>query len=414
MSPCATKTSRCSRTQETDSSNPISGEGLNLKETSLIRNTIPFTEGNVPYLATSGGNSAELVRAAWLSIPDCKHVHLIVDSNVKQIGLSIAQELQAVVHTSVDIVNFNERDKFLKTVESLVAESVKSGITRRSAIAAVGGGVVSNLGGMVAGLLFRGLPLLHFPTTLLNAFDAVLSQKQAVNISGTKNLLGLYVLPSAIAVDFSWFAQLPERQIRSGLVELYKNALAVSPWQIDELNSATAMLKVTPDIAFAQLLKLSIDAKAPFLTVDGKEHSSAIVFEYGHTVGHALEAASMGHMSHGEAVAWGMLAAAELGHKLCALPDSAVQQHEELLAPLLAHAPRIETLHVTRLKEVILNDNKRGLLPEARSDATINAPMVLLNNLGSPIHTGPLPLVNVPIDAVIDAVEALSTRRLAA
>lgn len=388
-------------------------EGLNLNDSTLITNTIPFPEGTVPYLAAPASASSQLIQAAWRNLPHCDHVHLIIDSNVRDIGLSIASELKDFARVTIDLVAYDERDKTLATVDLLVVKALDSNITRRSTIAAVGGGVVSNLGGMVAGLLFRGIPLLHFPTTLLNAFDAVLSQKQAVNLSGTKNLLGMYVLPSAIVLNFSWFANLSERHIKSGLSELYKNALATSPWQIDALNSATAMLKIAPDAAYANLLQLSIDAKAPFLKIDGKEHSSAIVFEYGHTVGHALEAQSMAQMSHGEGVAWGMLVAAELGRQFYGLSDLDFNQHEELLSPLLTGGTGIDPIRVSKLRDLISNDNKRGLLFQSQSDTEARTPMVILKALGSPVHTDSLPLVNIPISAVLDAVQSLTARELA-
>ena len=181
---------------------------------------------------------------------------------------------------------------------------------------------------------------MHLPTTPVAAFDAVLSLKQGVNLRSGKNLCGAYTAPAMIGCDLSWLTTIPRRGLLTGIAEMAKNVLAVVPDRERDFEEALANLAERPVAAFTTLFELGIEAKAPMLRTDPHERKAALVFEYGHTVGHALESVAAGAMSHGEAVAWGMLAAAETSAQLGHLGDADLKRHYRLLSHLELPAPR--------------------------------------------------------------------------
>jgi 3-dehydroquinate synthase/2-deoxy-scyllo-inosose synthase len=281
----------------------------------------------------------------------------------------------------------------------------------------MGGGMVGNVAGLASALLFRGIRLFHLPTTPIAAFDSVLSVKQAVNLRGGKNLCGTYHRPSLIACDLRWLAGAPPAQLLTGLAEMVKNVLAVVPDLEDELVEAIAELELDPGAALLKLLRIGRAAKEGHLRADPRERRQALVFEYGHTMGHALEFTSRGEIDHGEAVGWGMLVAAEVSHGLGHLSGEDVERHYRLLSRLRLPdlRGRLERIDPRQLRAVLCRDNKRGYLrcePDQIS-------MVLLESVGKHL-TGPegYPLVNVRADDAMRAldrvVQALDRRWVAA
>jgi 3-dehydroquinate synthase len=287
-----------------------------------------------------------------------------------------------------------------RVVEWLDA-AIAFGATRRSVVVTFGGGVPGNLGGVVAGLLYRGVRLVHVPTTTVSAMDSVISLKQAVNTPHGKNQIGLYHSPVAVCCDLELLATLPGRERRSGLGEALKNCLAIRP---DKLSVIGGLLDAddwtSPDL-LTLLLVESLAAKAEVMKHDSHEQKSGLVLEYGHTVGHAIElcdAQTRGDdaMSHGEAIALGMCVAARISHARGHLDAASVAVHDRLVSALgvpFELPPGCDPATVTAL---LRRDNKRGYLK--LDDDQIA--MVLLRALGSTIDTDGLPLTPVDIDEV--------------
>jgi 3-dehydroquinate synthetase len=187
-----------------------------------------------------------------------------------------------------------------------------------------------------------------------------------------------------------------------------KNVLAVLPDDADRFIGAVGLHDTDPGAALTTMMDLGFRAKAPFLAGDAREKRHALVFEYGHTVGHALEFASAGALSHGEAIAWGMLAAAEVASSLCALPVAAVEQHHLLLSALALDRRKLAAVDPAEVKGLLDTDNKRGYLPTT----TDFVPMVLLERLGKPVIQEDRPLVGAPKELVHRSVDSLfATRR---
>lgn len=384
----------------------------------MIERRLVFGAVEVPYRYGSGCHG-DLVR--WLAeeFRDTDAVLVVVDrlvhAHAATVVPALARALPRVrLHTlAVDAV---ERHKTLSEVEAIMEFAVAHGLTRGSAIVAMGGGTVGNLAGLAAALLYRGIRLAHLPTTPIAAFDSVISLKQGVNLSAAKNLCGTYLPPVLIGCDLRWLESVPRAGLLTGLAEMVKNVLVCVPHAQDTLVRAVTDLSRVPDgpvhepgaatAALIDLLEIGIAAKAPLLRADPHERDAAVVFEYGHTVGHALEFAHAGAVGHGEAVAWGMLVAAEVSHLLHGLDAESVAAHYRLVGLLDLPDPgeRFQHARIAGLRDILLADNKRGHAACGPDEVL----MVLLRGLGQPISgSGRHPLVRVPVDVVLAALDAV-------
>lgn len=329
--------------------------------------------------------------------------HVITDSIVGELHAGLlSQELekqQAVV--SLWTVGEGESGKCLKTVEYLAKKMVESGIDRASVIVSVGGGVIGNLAGLVAALLFRGIRLVHVPTTLIAAADSVASLKQAVNVSSGKNLLGCFHTPTAVLIDLSFLQTLPLIQIRSGMYEVIKNALIVSTDTIPFLMNT---LNVDANYSRAELMiivEAGLLAKQRIMKADKYERKDALVFEYGHTVGHAIELAAQGRMPHGEAVGLGMIVAAEVSYRLGRLSEADRSLHHQMLR-LNGLSVRLPSgVTVAAVMALLRTDNKRGYVC-ARPDQVA---MILLDGIGVPAGAISKPLILVESSLIRACIE---------
>jgi 3-dehydroquinate synthase/2-deoxy-scyllo-inosose synthase len=331
-------------------------------------------------------------------------VLVLIDQAARAHADALLSHVDSPARVAPVLVGVHEQGKSLDLVNQLMERAVEAGVNRRSAVVALGGGFIGNVAGMVAALLFRGLPLIHLPTSPVAAFDSVLSAKQAVNLRYGKNLCGTFLTPSLIACDLAWLETVPAGEMTTGLAEMAKNVLAVVPERADEFLEAVRRHRDDPKRWLGVLLDIGISAKAPYLARDPQERHEALVFEYGHTVGHAIEFASAGAMLHGEAVAWGMLIAAEVGRRVTGLPAEAVREHQRMAEALGLDRRRLAALDPGLVKGLVAADNKRGYLSGAGGQ---DVAMVLLEDLGRAVRHDGRPLVAVSprdLGAAIDAV----------
>jgi 3-dehydroquinate synthase/2-deoxy-scyllo-inosose synthase len=279
--------------------------------------------------------------------------------------------------------------------------ALRAGASRKSLVVSFGGGVPGNLAGMVAAVLFRGVGLVHIPTTTMAATDSVISLKQAINSGIGKHHIGAYHRPEAVYADLSLLQTLSEREVRSGLCEVVKNCLTIRPQSIPRLRE---MLEEDPQSTevLLWLLEESLVAKMTVLIDDEKERQAGLVLEYGHTTGHAIEfcdqhVRGVEAISHGEAVALGMIVAARVAAELGCLSEQDVAMHEELITALGVE-PQLPTgVDPDAVLKLMLSDNKRGFMRVDKGQV----PMVLLNGLGKPRQSpGGMPLVPVPFNLV--------------
>lgn len=335
---------------------------------------------------------------------------VVTDDTVREIvGTVIAQKLNRTVPTLLVSQPPGEEHKTLSTLSRYVDAALSFGVTRQSVVVAVGGGVPGNVAGLLAGLLFRGVRLAHFPTTVIAACDSVLSAKQAVNTAHAKNMIGLYHPPEVIVIDLAVLAGNSRRDLGSGTCETVKNALVLAPEQIPELRRLLRPASDYNEDELNYLFDLSLAVKGQLLAEDPHERHLGVLLEYGHTVGHALELAGAaqtrpdGPLRHGEAVALGMLAAARVARRIGFIGDDVVAVHEELVA--LAGVCACLTVDID--PEIVMChvefDNKRGYRPHGRSDVL----MVLLNDLGRAANRAGRYLTSVPVSEVFGCVHEL-------
>lgn len=328
--------------------------------------------------------------------------HLITDRTVSQLHAGVlCEQLSAKALASLWVVGNGESFKSLETVEHLAQKMVQAGADRGSVIVAVGGGVVGNLAGLIAALLFRGIRLVHVPTTLIAAADSVASLKQAVNLSIGKNLLGCFHKPTAVLIDLNFLRTLPATQIRSGMYEIIKNALTVATENIPLLESGLKPDANYSDTELMAIVEAGLLAKQKVMKADKCERKEALVFEYGHTVGHAIELAAEGRVPHGEAVGLGMIVAAEVANRLGRLSEAYQRLHHRLLRRngLTVQLPAGVT--VAAVMALLRTDNKRGYVC-ARPDQVA---MILLDGLGVPAGPVGRPLILVDASLVQSCIE---------
>ena len=205
---------------------------------------------------------------------------------------------------------------------------------RRDAIVALGGGMIGDLAGFVAGTYLRGMPLVQAPTSLLAMVDASIGGKTAVNHAGAKNLVGLFYQPRAVVADVSTLSTLPRRELVEGLGEVIKHAFILAPDLLELLEARLDdLLALEPELATA-VIRRNVQVKAAVVSEDERETGGRReVLNYGHTLGHAFEAAG-GYQAllHGEAVGVGMIAAAEIGRRLGVTPEAVARRQRDLLA----------------------------------------------------------------------------------
>lgn len=223
------------------------------------------------------------------------------------------QCLAALPEASAPTVLFlpaGERHKRMAQVERLATEMAQAGADRSSLLIAFGGGIVGDLGGFLAAIYMRGIDYVQVPTTLLAQVDSSVGGKTGVNLTAGKNLAGSFCHPRAVFADLDVLQTLPERELRAGLFESIKAGIIRDALLFRFMeHNAEAILRREPE-ALARVIGASIRMKAGVVAIDERESGLRMILNFGHTLGHAIEAATgYRKLLHGEAVAWGMLAA---------------------------------------------------------------------------------------------------------
>ncbi len=351
----------------------------------------PYQAYAYPYHLRSGpGTWDELLKKLYNLAPD-RFVLVTDGAFPAQLAEAVKDRVARVAPCTLHVFNGGEGAKNLLTVYQLGNEILRTGAMRSSVVIALGGGLAGNVAGLLAGLFLRGARLVHIPTTLLAMSDSCLSLKQGVNSEVGKNHFGMFYPPEFVWTDLSFLEALPPREVQSALCELIKNVFVICPDLYDEI-AAT----LRPDASYsvkqiAHFIEFCIDAKCAVMRNDALEKHEAVVLEYGHTVGHALEMVSHGAIPHGLAVGIGMVAEATLSRRLGMLAQTDLQAHYDLLCRNgvpTALPPRYET---EKLLSIISLDNKRGYLPYVPGKLDI----VLLKQLGQPNRTGKTVLTQV-------------------
>jgi 3-dehydroquinate synthase len=288
-----------------------------------------------------------------------------------------------------------ERHKKLATVEKLAEHLSRLGADRNSAVVAFGGGVVGDVTGLLASLYMRGLEVVQIPTTVLAQVDASIGGKTGVNLRAGKNLVGTFHHPRMVLIDPAVLATLPDREFRAGLYEALKCGVIGKPELFSALENADVKELRRDAAKLEWVIAESVRLKAEVVSADERENGLRRVLNLGHTIGHALEAETeYRHFLHGEAVAWGMIAAAGIA--------AAVERTDQASASRIAEAvQRLGPLPKVQVRS-------RNILRLLQSDKKTRDGVV---HFVLPREIGRVEVVNdVPEQVVIEAVDEL--RRL--
>ena len=225
-----------------------------------------------------------------------------------------------------------EEHKNIKNVERLTREMIRAGGDRGSFLIAFGGGIVGDVGGFVAAIFMRGIPYVQVPTTFLAQVDSSVGGKVGVNLPEGKNLVGNFLQPRAVFADISVLGTLPDRELRAGLMESVKAGIIRDRALVRFMEeNADAILRREPK-ALERVIAASVRIKADVVSRDEREGGLRMILNFGHTVGHALEQATRYKaMLHGEAVAWGMVAALAVARRRGTITGSQMERLEKFV-----------------------------------------------------------------------------------
>lgn len=336
------------------------------------------------------------------------HIFVVTGSGVPGATVNaVTSAASATARVTVLTVPATERAKNSATVVALAAQIIGEGATRSSVVIGLGGGLVGNVAGILAGWVYRGaLRLVQIPTTLLALSDSVLSLKQAINSPWGKNHLGCFKAPTFVWGHLDLLSTLPASEKRAALCEAAKNVLAICPHRYDEFAALLRRDAAYTSAELAWLVDLCVCAKQSVMAADPYEANEALALEYGHTCGHAAEHVTGGELAHGPAIGIGMLVAARISASLGYLSAAGEEAHERLLdlngAPL--RFPR--GLSAEAILAAARMDNKRGYIPPkpGRID------MILLDALGQPHAERGHIVTQVPEGVVLAALQTRTTQ----
>ena len=251
-----------------------------------------------------------------------------------------------------------ERYKTLATVSRLYDAFAKRRLDRRSVIIAFGGGVVGDVAGFAAATYLRGLPLVQIPTTLLSQVDSAIGGKTGVNLAEAKNLIGAFHAPAFVACDPDVLVSLPRREFRSGLVEVIKYGVIASRPLFERVAASLDNAFAHDRAVLVPVIAECCRIKADVVSRDERESGPRRVLNFGHTLGHALEAVtSYRRFRHGEAIAYGIRAAAHLSAARGLLHEPALREITTVL-DALGPMPAVADLSVSRVVGATALDKK--------------------------------------------------------
>ena len=300
----------------------------------MIEIKVPLGEGR-EYPVLVGANAREELDSVLPK--DSQRVAIITQENI---GVSVNLETE----NEIFLIPDGEEAKTLNTIESLCRSFARWGLTRNDCIVGIGGGVVTDVAGFAAATYHRGTPVIHMPTSLLGQIDASIGGKTGVNLPEGKNLVGAFWQPTAVLCDTSVLNTLPEREMLSGYGEMAKYHFLGSG-NLDDLN-------------LEEKIARCVEIKAQVVASDEREAGTRAILNYGHTLGHALETTQNYDLRHGEAIAIGLVFAAELAHKLGRIDKDRVEEHRLVVDQYGLSSMMPQGIEPDVIMEVMARDKK--------------------------------------------------------
>lgn len=279
---------------------------------------------------SAGGDYSVLCRRGLLTrIPreieklgEFSGIHVLTSPKVwRELGKEARHSFNSKIAAKVHLFDDAEAAKNLRTVEAVARGLIREGADRKSLLIAVGGGVVGDVAGFVAACYLRGVALVQIPTTVVAQVDSSVGGKTGVNLPEGKNLIGAFYPPQLVLVDPDVLESLPEREFRGGLAEVVKYGVIADAKLFAFLEENLDETLHRQAAAMEHVIRRSIAIKAQIVSHDERESGLREKLNYGHTFAHALESVTRyKRYRHGEAVAWGMMCAALLGHEVVKTP----------------------------------------------------------------------------------------------
>lgn len=297
-----------------------------LRELVLLGNGVPSVidlkgEGFQSRIQVGSGVSSQLATVIAERWPKAQRVWAIVDANAAPHLQPVLEHLAAESHLPVQqvLVASGESSKSIEGLSRLYDTMLEGGLERGDVVLAVGGGVVGDLAGFAAATVLRGVGLVQVPTTLLSMVDSSVGGKTGINHAAGKNLIGAFYQPAEVLIDPNLLASLPARELKSGWGEIIKHGVIepstppeTSPVILDALRRNVSSLTHNSSPLLPWVIRRNISLKASVVQADEREAGLRAILNFGHTIGHGVEAAGYS-LLHGEAVAVGMNAALSIG-----------------------------------------------------------------------------------------------------
>ncbi|MFM7400870.1 MAG: 3-dehydroquinate synthase [Bacteroidota bacterium] len=261
--------------------------------------------GNSPVVT---GHLPDLL-PVWLRSKDFSSMFVLSDSNTNRLCYSYLQK-SLEGHTPVHpfVIEPGESRKNLDTCSLIWSEMKNAGLDRKSLVVNLGGGVIGDMGGFCAATWKRGIDFIQVPTTLLAMTDAAIGGKTGVDFAGVKNSIGIIRQPAAVFIDPVFLKTLPDRELRSGMAEVFKHAAIAGELSSGWISAMTQFESSEPD--WIEILSRSVSVKTEIVREDPDEKGIRMLLNMGHTIGHAIESVFLdtSHpLTHGEAIAAGMI-----------------------------------------------------------------------------------------------------------
>lgn len=259
---------------------------------------------------------------------------------------------------SIYEINCSEKQKSINEAEKIWKWLLDHHADNNSLIVNFGGGMISDLGGFAASTFKRGTPFINIPTTLLAMIDAAIGGKNGINFGGIKNSVGMFARPKTIFTDISFLNTLPKKELLSGFGELVKYALIGDALLWQELQEITS---IDAEMLKNEWIERAASFKKKIIQEDPYDHSLRKILNFGHTVGHAIEALLLSQkrpISHGHAVALGIIAESHLAHQYGKLSEKDVHSIKEWIGKFYVH-PSFSKDDVNQIDILIRADKKR-------------------------------------------------------
>jgi 3-dehydroquinate synthase len=271
-----------------------------------------------PYSVVSGSGAIRRAARGIAALGRFSSVHVVSSPKVwRAVGKTVQRGLRLAKGSPIHLFNDAESAKNLRSVEHIARSLCRAGADRQSLVVAVGGGVVGDVAGFAASSYLRGVKLVHIPTTLVSQVDSSIGGKTGVNLPEGKNLVGSFHPPLLVLTDPELLRTLSDREFRGGLAEVVKHAIIADAEMFAILEKDMDKVLLRDRRALGSLIPRNVEIKARVVSRDERESGLREILNYGHTFAHALESVTKyRRYQHGEAVAWGMIAAAFLGHEL--------------------------------------------------------------------------------------------------